>query len=704
MDPRFRHFHLDYFSEYPIGQEPSTRRRNVQLKCEFRPNEFIPDVEGSNFAWHCTRKIEDRLGAPLNEGVWPINYWRVLRRIGIPDDRLCGFKDDLASASLEVYDSAHKMRTLCYFRAHNSDEAIEYLGQKPDFRCAIELTNEWYDPPNGVIEVNRPDPEILGLHNAPFNEFDFKHGLFRFRNSWGEVWGKDGHGAVSRETYERFVVEAWLSAGRALLPPITIQKGIVCLEWKWSLSDTIQVHGREIVDAATTDRLGWAFCVRRGDLLDVEEFYVWPEERGKGYGRELAKMVTRLGKQMQLPLRMIVSYADTYEWNLPAVNAAARMLNLELTGSEAKLAHMIGQPGPIPEVALRERPPRPAFMLEWLRPKDETPITSPTDYTVLFGTNRNIVDPTNPSLGFSGDRGTKLHLGSVRVTIPESCRFGSRGRRWQELMNWIWGNRPRTTDTTTFSTSAELGEIANSISEVFGDRAQNILFIHGYRVTFEAAAIQAAQFAVDLKTPGATFLFSWPSKGSLPAYAVDEAAVEASFPYLEDFIKLVLSETGETPLSIIVHSMGNRAMVRFLEHAAMHASGFPVGRLKHVIFAAPDVDFDVFQRAANQFSKVATRPSLYATRADWAVQSSEWLHGYHRAGLCPPVVTANGMDTILVEGFNLLDLGHSYYAAATPVLHDMFNLLHHDAGPERRPRIQPAKTQDGRDYWKLPML
>ena len=43
-----------------------------------------------------------------------------------------------------------------------------------------------------------------------------------------------------------------------------------------------------------------------------------------------------------------------------------------------------------------------------------------------------------------------------------------------------------------------------------------------------------------------------------------------------------------------------------------------------------------------------------------------------------------GIDTVEVPKFNLLDLGHSYYAEAAAVLHDMFDLMQNNTSPRSR--------------------
>jgi esterase/lipase superfamily enzyme len=60
-----------------------------------------------------------------------------------------------------------------------------------------------------------------------------------------------------------------------------------------------------------------------------------------------------------------------------------------------------------------------------------------------------------------------------------------------------------------------LGEIHRS-AEAAAD-ADLFLYIHGYNVGFEEAAIRAAQLGCDLKAKS-TMFFSWPSRSKLQEY------------------------------------------------------------------------------------------------------------------------------------------------------------------------------------------
>jgi len=60
-----------------------------------------------------------------------------------------------------------------------------------------------------------------------------------------------------------------------------------------------------------------------------------------------------------------------------------------------------------------------------------------------------------------------------------------------------------------------------------------------------------------------------------------------------------------------------------------------------------------------------------------------------------------GIDTINVTNVDLTLLGHGYVAEARDVLHDIHELIRHDAPPDRRFGLREARTEDGARYWRI---
>ena len=61
---------------------------------------------------------------------------------------------------------------------------------------------------------------------------------------------------------------------------------------------------------------------------------------------------------------------------------------------------------------------------------------------------------------------------------------------------------------------------------------------------------------------------------------------------------------------------------------------------------------------------------------------------------------APGIDTVAVPDFDIDLLGHSYFAQAEALLHDIYDLMRHNEAPTKRQRIEPAK-EGGLSIWRL---
>jgi hypothetical protein len=455
------------------------------------------------------------------------------------------------------------------------------------------------------------------------------------------------------------------------------------------------VHCRELIDGETTDRLAWALCVRRSGFLEIDDFYVWPSERRKGYGRVLADMVSRLQASMGLPLRMLVSYADSTAQQRTGVEAIASRLRLSLVETDDWDVPLIGDRTEAPRPRRRNPPKRPAFLLELLRPTDESPAVCPT-HGVVFGTNRAPQDNLNLSAGFSHRRGDTLHIGIATVDVGKVPAFGSFGRAWRAALTGRWDHLPK------FTVLASPQDISANIPKVHSPdthRPFSLLFVHGFNVDFTAAVQHGGRLGAELGVPGTTFVYSWPASSH---YLSDSQAVEAALPYFKDFLAHIVDYIAPQPLAIVAHSMGNRLVLRHLVDS-ISANPAALSALTQVVFAAPDVDHDIFSQSMASLKNAPFHKTLYAARGDGALLTSEWLNGGPRAGLAPPVITIEGLDTILVEGGPLLNLGHAYYGDQSNVLHDLFVLLHYSSHPSGRRCLKQTATTDGRPYWKLEM-
>ncbi len=689
----------DYVEVRPFGSRKGTRVKKVKaIEDPLGHPDRIRNWHASNFTWYLGYSLEGREHVADTEGCWVLTDLRIRRRVGDPGRESWPFRDR-SEHPCDPADFLPRVRLHHYYRILSSQELLLLSRGDPiAANIAIEVTEEWHNPRDGLITTIPSDAPVIGSHAVGGLLWNPSLRVFEFPNHWGEEWGYRGFGGVSPEIVDRYLVESWGMEGIGTYPPFNVTTGLQEILWKCSWGDR-EIHGREIIDAATAERIGWCFLARRGGTLDIEELFVWPDQRGKGYGRRLSEMAVELASQMKVPLRGLVSYADLDVGNRPALEGIVRVLGLHLHPSPLRGVGFVALPEPYSLGTLPEPhiPKRPASTHDALDPE-----TCPRVYTVWYGTNREPVDCNDLTQGFTGKRGNQTYFGKCHVSIPRSHRFGSVGSAWYK--RWWRGEDDRLRITNRDSLSQEdMWQDINSILDGLDpSQRHGLVFIHGYNVSFDDAAIRAAQLGYDLKVPGVTAFYSWPSGGSLLDYAADETSIEFSEQPIVEFLDAFALKSGLTQLHLIAHSMGNRGLLRALARIAERASVASRTPLSQVIFAAPDVDAAKFKELARASQSLSQRCTLYASPSDRAVGASQFLHEYPRAGVTPPVTTLQGVDTVEIPSFNVFELlGHGYYAEAESLLHDIFDLMRRNAPPSDRQRLSQAIADDGSPYWVM---
>ena len=332
--------------------------------------------------------------------------------------------------------------------------------------------------------------------------------------------------------------------------------------------------------------------------------------------------------------------------------------------------------------------------------RDDAPQDAAVLYPVWFGTNRK---PLTGG-GFGTARDAKSHRGRVTVRIPRGHRFGETGNAWwRRLLRLdLRDDTLRLHELGLQSSDAFYTDIAKAMREAENNAggSQALVFIHGFNVSFEEAAIRAAQIGYDLKVPGATAFFSWPSRGEVAAYPADEASIEASERAIADFLVEFAERSSAGTIHIIAHSMGNRGFLRALQRIEANAAQRSKVKFGQIFLAAPDVDRDLFTDLAHLYGQFAQRTTLYASARDLPVHLSAKLHDAPRAGYFRPYTVTRGVDTIAVPDFDVDLLGHSYFAQAEALLHDIFDLMRNDRAPDGRQRLRGVR-EDDLDFWRF---
>ncbi|HEY0311634.1 MAG TPA: alpha/beta hydrolase [Allosphingosinicella sp.] len=243
--------------------------------------------------------------------------------------------------------------------------------------------------------------------------------------------------------------------------------------------------------------------------------------------------------------------------------------------------------------------------------------------------------------------------------------------------------------------------VARQLREIEPGGRHAVVFIHGYNVSFDEAAVRAAQIGVDLGI-GTMAFFSWPSRGARTrrAYQSDGQTIAASEGAIADFLVDFSRRSGADAVHLIVHSLGNQGVLGVMNRIVADAERRTCCRFGQIILAAADVDADTFASLADAYRQLSVRTTLYVSRRDLALQVSAWFSEYPRVGLYPPVSVFNGIDTICVSDVDLTWLGHGYVAEARDVLQDMHRLIFSGAHPPRF-GMKARKNDEGLMYWEV---
>ena len=325
---------------------------------------------------------------------------------------------------------------------------------------------------------------------------------------------------------------------------------------------------------------------------------------------------------------------------------------------------------------------------------------------VFYGTNRAPTRESKPAQFYGAERGD-LQYGSLDVTIPrihQEAQLETQPR-WVEYTFAADQAAMRAQyvlldKVTPLEKSEFVRQLHQQISE---SRFKDVfIFVHGYNNTFEDAARRTAQMAYDLDFDGTPMLYSWPSQGSASAYAVDEAAVGISGRRLADFLETVVTLSGAQRIHLIAHSMGNRALIEALQtYLAKRAPENRRHIFGQIVFTAPDVDRDYFTDAIPSLAGSAERVTLYASDNDYALRTSQFVHGAPRAGTAGDdvIVRLAGLDSIDMSSVPADALGHSYFAANSGAIFDIFRLLWRGDPPPQRCGMSNRKTGGSLIVW-----
>ncbi len=234
------------------------------------------------------------------------------------------------------------------------------------------------------------------------------------------------------------------------------------------------------------------------------------------------------------------------------------------------------------------------------------------DPTLLVATTRNRVNGGRAKPWFGPERASTMTVARAKLVPPDDGRFSLAA---VGLAHWSLD---------------EVEPVSEGIGDLLaqaGGGPDVLMYVHGFKQTFETAALDAAQLSDGIKFRGRTMIFSWPSKGGLFDYAYDRESAMWSRDDFERVLSSIVAAPGGR-VHIVAHSMGTMLTLESLRQLyARYYGDIVADRIGAVVFAAPDIDMDVFSSAISRIGPLAGKITVITATNDRALALSGRIAG-----------------------------------------------------------------------------
>ncbi|HZB62740.1 MAG TPA: alpha/beta hydrolase [Microvirga sp.] len=254
---------------------------------------------------------------------------------------------------------------------------------------------------------------------------------------------------------------------------------------------------------------------------------------------------------------------------------------------------------------------------------DDSALTNPAasprpglsrDPKLLVATTRLPVGEPLRKPWFSSQRSPDLIFAEARLTPPSGSLLGS----------------------GSWSIAAVESLDKSSAAHAFAQAALGrdlLLYVHGYRESFETAAASTVELSDGIRFAGATGLFTWPSAASTFSYVADRESAMWSRDAFEDLLAAMAKTPSGGRIHIVAHSMGTMLTLETLRMLRGSGGESAMERIGAVVLAAPDIDIDLFARGLERLGPDARKITVISSTNDRALAvSSRLAGGIIRAG------------------------------------------------------------------------
>jgi esterase/lipase superfamily enzyme len=231
--------------------------------------------------------------------------------------------------------------------------------------------------------------------------------------------------------------------------------------------------------------------------------------------------------------------------------------------------------------------------------------------TLLVATTRKPVNGGRTKPWFGPERATRMTVARAKLVPPDESRFSLAAAG---LGDWRLD-----------AVEPVSGEVSDLLTQ--GGGGDVLIYVHGFKQTFETAALDAAHLADGIKFRGQSMVFSWPSKAGLFDYAYDRDSAMWSRDNFERVLQSVVTTPGAGRVHIVAHSMGTMLTLESLRQLYARSGDTAADRIGAVVFASPDIDMDVFSSAVIRIGSLGRKITVVAATNDRALALSGRLAG-----------------------------------------------------------------------------
>jgi esterase/lipase superfamily enzyme len=247
------------------------------------------------------------------------------------------------------------------------------------------------------------------------------------------------------------------------------------------------------------------------------------------------------------------------------------------------------------------------------------------DPTLLVTTTRKPVNGGRTKPWFGPERATTMTLARAKLAAPDESRLSLAS---VGLGDWRLDR--------VEPVSADVGDL---VAQAGGGDV--LIYVHGFKQTFETAVLDGAHLSDGIKFRGRTMVFSWPSKAGLFDYAYDRDSAMWSRDDFERVLSALVSTPSGGRVHIVAHSMGTMLTLESLRQLYARYGDTITGKIGAVVFAAPDIDMDVFTSAVHRIGPLAGKITVIAATNDRALAlSGQIAGGMTRVGAAEKAVIA----------------------------------------------------------------